>query len=157
MLSLKNDLYKIAKIRLKNDDDVYEAIQETMIIAFKSIKKLKNIQSFRTWIIKILVSQSNLMYRKNKAKVISFDEIENYKMIDNSNFEATDTMFDFQLICKNLTHTDNLIITLYYMWQFTDKEIGEILGLKENTIKTKRTRAKQKIKSILERGEEVYG
>ena len=38
------------------------------------------------------------------------------------------------------------------MEKFTDKEIGEILNLKENTIKSKRTRAKQKIKGALELG-----
>ena len=31
MLSLEKDLYKIAKTRLKNDDDIYDAIQETII------------------------------------------------------------------------------------------------------------------------------
>ena len=35
-----------------------------------------------------------------------------------------------------------IIIILYYMEKFTDKEIGEILNLKENTKTTKRTRAK---------------
>lgn len=157
MLSLKNDLYKIAKIRLKNDDDVYEVIQETMIIAFKSIKKLKNVESFRTWVMKVLVSQINYMYRKKKGNIISFDEIENYKISDTYNLEDIDMMFDFGLICKKLMYTDNLIITLYYMWRFTDKEIGEILDLKENTVKTKRTRAKQEIKDILGRRENIYG
>ena len=36
ILLLKADLYKIAKTRIKNDEDIYDAIQETMIIAFKS-------------------------------------------------------------------------------------------------------------------------
>lgn len=45
ILLLKADLYKIAKTRIKNDEDIYDAIQETMIIAFKSIKKLKKIAS----------------------------------------------------------------------------------------------------------------
>ena len=41
MLSLEKDLYRIAKLRLKNNDDIYDAVQETILIAFKSIKKLK--------------------------------------------------------------------------------------------------------------------
>ena len=31
MLQIKDELYKVAKIRLKNDDDVFDVIQETMI------------------------------------------------------------------------------------------------------------------------------
>lgn len=69
MLLLKAELYKIAKTRLKNDDDIYDAIQETMLIAFKSIKRLKQVQSFKTWIIKILINRSNSMYEKRKCNV----------------------------------------------------------------------------------------
>ena len=32
ILLLKADLYKIAKTRIKNDEDIYDAIQETMIM-----------------------------------------------------------------------------------------------------------------------------
>ena len=30
MLQMQDELYKIAKIRLKNDDDVFDVIQDTM-------------------------------------------------------------------------------------------------------------------------------
>ena len=35
------------------------------------------------------------------------------------------------------------------MENYTDKEIGKILNLNENTVRTKRTRAKEKIKKYL--------
>lgn len=155
VLLLKNDLYKIAKVRLKNDDDTYDAIQETMIIAFKSIKKLRQPLCFKSWIIKILINKSNDMYSKrNKRHIISLDEVDNYKNIKNSDIEST---LDFNFICRNLKYEDRMIIILYYMERFTDKEIGEILNLKENTVKTKRTRAKQEIKNMIQKGDEIYG
>ena len=43
------------------------------------------------------------------------------------------------------------------MEKFTDKEIGEILNLNTNTVKTKRTRTIKEIKKIIERGEKRYG
>ena len=64
---------------------------------------------------------------------------------------------DFDFMCKNLNYEDRTIIILYYLERFTDKEIGKILNLKESTITTKRTRAKQKIKNIFERREERNG
>ena len=42
MLQMQDELYKIAKIRLKNDDDVFDVIQDTMLSAYKSLKKLKH-------------------------------------------------------------------------------------------------------------------
>lgn len=157
MLLIKTDLYKIAKTRLKNDDDVYDAIQETMLIAFNSIKKLKKTESFKSWIIKILINRSNSLYRKkSKSNIISLEEIQNYNIINNSNIENIETRLDFKYVCENLKYEDRIIIILYYIENFTDKEIGKILNLKENTVKTKRTRVKQKIKNIIDRREKIY-
>lgn len=158
ILLLKIDLYKIAKSRLKKDEDIFDAIQETMIIAFCSIKKLKNVESFKPWIIKILINTSNNLYKKKyKNNIISLEEIENYNSLVSSDFDSIETILDFNFILKNFKYEDRLIIILYYIENFTDKEIGEILRMKENTVKTKRTRIKEKIKAFIEGGENVYG
>ena len=159
IILLKTDLYKIAKARIRNDEDVYDVIQETMIIAFNSIKKLKKIESFKPWIIKILINTSNNLYKKSKKdNIISLEKIEPYNSLNNSEFDKVETILDFNFILKNFKYEDRIIIILFYVEKFTDKEIGEILKLKENTVKTKRTRIKEKLKDILEKGgQEVYG
>ena len=63
MLQMKDELYKVAKIRLKNDDDVFDVIQDTMLSAYKSLKKLKHNEYFKTWIIKILINECNKVYK----------------------------------------------------------------------------------------------
>ncbi len=157
MLLLKSDLYKIAKARLKNDEDIYDIVQETMIEAFNSIKKLRQIDCFKAWIIKILISKSNSLYKKNsKNKIIPLEEIENYNY-SNNDLSSIESTLDFEFICKNLNYNDRIIMILYYTEKYTDKEIGKILNLKENTVKTKRVRAKQKIKNILKLGGKYDG
>lgn len=159
IILLKSDLYKIAKARIRNDEDVYDVIQETMITAFNSIKKLKKTESFKPWIIKILINTSNNLYKKSKKdNIISLEKIESYNSLNNSEFDKVETILDFNFILKNFKYEDRIIIILFYVEKFTDKEIGEILKLKENTVKTKRTRIKEKLKDILgEGGQEVYG
>ena len=159
IILLKSDLYKIAKARIRNDEDIYDVIQETMIIAFNSIKKLKKIESFKPWIIKILINTSNNLYKKSKKdNIISLEKIEPYNSLNNSEFDKVETILDFNFILKNFKYEDRIIIILFYVEKFTDKEIGEILKLKENTVKTKRTRIKEKLKNILDKGgQDVYG
>ena len=153
IISLQDELYKIAKIRLKNDDDIYDAIQETIITAFNSIKKLKQTQYFKTWLIRILINKSNYIHReKSKRVIVAFEDIDMIEYTETSNIEQVEVKLNFNYICSKLKYEDRVIIILYYMEKFTDKEIGRILNLKENTVKTKRTRAKKKIKSILESG-----
>ena len=159
MLLYEKDLYKIAKLRLNNYDDICDAVQETILMAFKSIKKLKHTEYFKTWIIKILINETNNIYRQtSKRKIVSFEEIENVDAIStlsNSNIENVEELIDFNFICKNLKYEDRVIIALYYIENFTDKEIGKILKLKEKTVTTKRIRAKQKIRNIIEEGVKV--
>lgn len=59
ILSIKNDLFKIAKTRLVNDADIEDVIQETMIETYKFIKKLKEPEKFKKWVIKILINKCN--------------------------------------------------------------------------------------------------
>ena len=153
ILLLQDDLYRIAETRLNNKDDIYDAIQETIITAFESIKNLRKIQHFKTWLIRILINESNNIYRqKKKRKIISFEEIKNREISDLYNIENIETSMEINTICKNLKYEDRMIIILYYMEKFTDKEIAKILNLKENTVTTKRTRAKKKIRENLNLG-----
>ena len=82
---------------------------------------------------------------------------ESYNSLNNSEFDKIETILDFNFILNNFKYEDRMIIILYYMEKFTDKEIGEILKLKENTVKTKRTRIKEKIKDMIKGGQEIYG
>lgn len=72
---------------------------------------------------------------------------------NSQSIENADVKLDFNFICNKLKEEDRTIIILYYMDRFTDREIGKMLNLKVNTVKTKRMRAIQKIKNILEKRE----
>ena len=145
MLQIKDELYKVAKVRLKNDEDVFDVIQETMLIVYKSIKKLKNNQYFKTWTIRILINECNKFYKNSSSKKECPYEILNNEI---SNQNDTEEKINFDFICNKLNKEEGIIILLYYMEKYTDKEIGEILNIKENTIRTKRTRTKEKIRKI---------
>ena len=151
ILLLKNDLYRIAKLRLSNEDDINDVVQDTVLIALKSLRNLKQAQYFKTWITKILINESNKVYaKKSRFNAVSFDEIEDGRGFNFSNIENIEETLDFNLICKKLKYEERTIIILYYLEDFTDKEIGKILNLKKNTVTTKRTRARQKLKKIIE-------
>ena len=64
ILYIKDDLYKIAKTRIANETDIEDAIQETMIETYKSIKRLKDPNKFKKWVIKILINKCNRIYRR---------------------------------------------------------------------------------------------
>ena len=69
ILSIRNELYKIAKTRIINENDIDDIIQETMIEAYKSIKKLRNLKKLKMWVIKILINKCNKFYKRKSKKI----------------------------------------------------------------------------------------
>ena len=149
---IKGDLYKIAKSRITNEADIEDAIQETMIEAYKSIKKLNEPRKLKKWVIKILINKCNRIYRKKYKTDISINEY-NLK-IETNNVIDIENKLNFYDIIKILNYKERIIIILYYMEEYSVKEIKKILKMNENTINTHLYRARQKIK--LKYGGNIY-
>lgn len=155
ILLIRNDLYKICKTRIFDDNDIEDIIQDTMIQTFKKIKFLKNSQKFKSWIIKILINNCNNYYRiKSRNKEIDFN-YSYYKELSQNNIDIVDDDINFYQLLSILEYEERIIIILYYSERFTLKEISKILKINENTIKTKIRRAKDKIKEDIEGGIQV--
>ena len=147
ILQLEDDLYKIARTRLNNQEDIFDAIQETMISAYKSIGKLKKVEFFKTWIIKILINKCNDVYKN--IHIVELDETVIGKEDINNSINNLEDNLNFEYIMKILNYDERITMTLYYLEKYTTKEIGELLKTNENTIKTRIRRAKEKIKDNL--------
>lgn len=152
---ISEDLYKIARTRISNESDIDDAIQETMIETYKSIKKLKDPNKLKKWVIKILINKCNRIYRRKYKKDISLEEsnFENY--IVSNNYINLESDLNFYSMIKCLNYNERIIIVLYYMENYSVKEIRQLTGMNENTINTNLYRARQKIKDNF-KGEEKY-
>lgn len=142
ILNIERDLYCIAKSKIDNENDIDDIIQETMLIAFLNIKKLKNNSLFKTWVIRILINNCNKFYKRKKHK--SIDEDEEIKKI--SSVEMDLSNIEFKDFISFLNEDERTILTLYYYLGYTTKEISKMLNKREGTICSKISRAKIKIK-----------
>ena len=98
-------------------------------------------------IIKILINKCNKQYRKNKKENISYEQNDFENQIKENEIQ---TDIDFYIIISKLEYVERIIVTLYYLERYTTKEIAKILNKNENTIKTKLSRAKKKLRRYLE-------
>lgn len=144
---IKNELYLIAKTKLKSDDDIADAIQETILKCYQNIHKLRDIKLFKTWTIRILINECNKIYRKKEKYKISIEDNEIEKYIKSE--ENYDENIEFSILIRKLETDEKLILTLYYYSGYTTKEISQILRKNENTIRSKMSRAKDKLKKQL--------
>ncbi|MEG2288691.1 MAG: sigma-70 family RNA polymerase sigma factor [Clostridium sp.] len=144
----KQAMYKTATAILRNDEDVADALQETILACYTNINKLKNSNYFKTWITKILINKCNDIVRKNK-NVLYVDKVAEGSYCD----DVTDDI-SLKESFHDLGENYNLLMTLCYIHQLSIKEISSMLGLNENTVKTRLSRGREHFKENYLKNEE---
>ncbi len=119
-------LKRVAYAWLSNEEDIADVIQDTILDAYEHIGQLKKAAYFRTWIVRILINNCTRIYRKNKKHAkfeISADGHESGK----------EWLY-------------GVIFQMYFGEQFTTAEIAGMLHMKENTVKSRIHRGKEKLR-----------
>ncbi len=145
----KLKLYKTAKAILKNEDDVCDAIQETLMSAYTNISKLKENKFFSTWIVRILINKSYDIIKKNQKLLNNYD-IDDY--IDDTNLKSYDNYKSDSIIEDAINRIDEdlrTVTVLFYYNEFSVKEISGMLDIPEGTVKSRLSRAREKLYNIL--------
>ena len=138
----KTALYKVAKTYLKNEEDVADVIQGTILSAYEHIGELKTVSYFKTWLIRILINHCTDVVRQQK-RVVSMEQAEE----QTGTFLESD--YEFYELIRELPEKDRTIFLLYYGECFNAREIAELLGWNENTVKSMLQRGRKKLKQVL--------
>ena len=153
---LEKKLYVIAKSKLDNEEDIKDIIQETLLSSYKNLNKLNDSEKFESWILIILLNNCNKYYKKKKH-VIQIPLEDNNSIVDmEDNYSKLEQNIDFFKYVELLDEDEKDIFILYYSDDMTTKKISDILGMNENSIKTKLRRIRQKVQIYIERWNE-YG
>lgn len=140
----KMTLRRVALGYLKNEEDVADAIQDTILDAYEHIGSLKKEEYFKTWLVRILINRCTKRYRMNQHKAY----LEDYS--EEAQCDTGRAEVEFREMLSTLPDDSRIIFQLYYGEQFTIREIGEILGMNENTIKSRLHRGKEQLRSAIE-------
>lgn len=141
--------YKTAKIILKNDDDVYDVIQEALISIYRNYEQLENKEYFSTWATRIVINKCYDLLRKNKNNIVPIDEkIENDRNIAQYDEYEVDE-YGIKEAMKYLNEDFKLIVILYYYDNYSIKEISQIVNIPEGTVKSRLSKAREILKQKL--------
>ena len=106
----KQSLYKAAWVYLRNEQDIADALQNTILSCYENIQGLREVKYFKTWLMRILINE-----------------------------------------CKDIFRQKNHDTELYYFDEFSVKEISALLEMNSNTVSTKLSRARAKLKKVIRR------
>ncbi|MGI6012256.1 MAG: RNA polymerase sigma factor [Ruminococcus sp.] len=137
------DLYRFAFYTLKNRQDAEDVVQDTAADAYSGFGKLRELESFRRWIFKIL---SNKCRRKLKEYVTHPLEL----LQELSTEENLTERIQVRNAFWRLSDEERLIISMHVFAGYTGKEIARILHKKEGTVRSRESRALKKMGQMLE-------
>lgn len=140
-----------------DEADANDITQNVLIKIIKNLKKFNFDSEFKTWYFRIAYNES-ITFLKKKKEFIDIYDVENIIITDNTFWEDIDKdklKIDINNEINKLPILDRNIILYFYYDDLKIKDIAKILEKNENTIKTKLSRIKDKLKINLEKYENI--
>ncbi|MFD0869555.1 RNA polymerase sigma factor sigM [Chlamydia abortus] len=146
-------IYRTAALLLKDRHLAEDISQEVFLKAYQKISQYKGQGSLQSWLTRIAVHLCRSRMRLASWKRLFIrDPIEQEIVGTDSNIEQ---MVEEQTLWNHLQripYSYREVIVLHYYQDLSIREIGEITGDKEGTVKSKLSRGRAMLKKELIRG-----
>ncbi|WP_244862020.1 sigma-70 family RNA polymerase sigma factor [Siminovitchia terrae] len=139
----EEDIYRMAFLYVKNQEDALDVVQEVAYQSFKKIHTLKKPEYFKTWLMKITINCSVNMVKKNMKVIQLIPEFEEFVGSDDEDIPLSLTL---QNLIDTLQDDEKSIVLLRFYQDFTFKEISEVLEIPLGTAKSVLYRALDKLR-----------
>lgn len=138
-------VYRMAYSMVKNRYDADDIHQEVFVRYIQKRPVFENAAHENAWFLRVTVNLCrNLWKTAWRRKVCGLDEagLEGAGPQD-----APDKIID---VVKQLPRNDRAVIHLFYYEELSVEEISRVLQMKPSTVRTRLTRARRKLKALLD-------
>ena len=146
IVAMTDVLYRVAWSQLWQEAGREDAVQETIRRAWEKRDRLRDERYMQTWVIRILLNVCDTQRRKN-ARMLPQENIPAASRDDGRDTPLLDALFA-------LEEKFRLPLQLRYVEGYTVAEVARMLRLPEGTVKSRLSRGRDKLKTMLE--EEVF-
>lgn len=134
VLESENTLYRVSMSMLQNESDCEDAVQTAILTAYEKLSDLRHEEFFKTWLVRILINvcKKQLRFRKRHTELsedipLQSDEVSGYVR------DAVDKLLE----------KFRQVIVLFYIEEFSVKEIKQILKIPEGTVKSRLSKGRE--------------
>jgi RNA polymerase sigma-70 factor (ECF subfamily) len=149
----QNYVYTIAYRIVKNREKAEEVTQDVFIKVYQNINNYQARGKFTTWLYTIVFRTALNTVKKNNTINMGNEGIfEDDFYSQTVNFDTIDKFDTSKILWRaidQLPTMQGLCISLFYLNQFNIDEIGTVLKIPSNTVKTHLHRGRKSLKSIL--------
>ena len=137
-------MYRAARALLSSDADAEDAVSEATLRAWQAFGRLRDEKSLKGWLIKITVNCA-YEHRRRGARVTYTDDLE--PLAGGAEDRHDFTLWD--AVCR-LPADYRVATVLYYYEDMTTAEIAKALGVREGTVRSRLSRARSRLRTLLE-------
>lgn len=145
--SVSGRLYSTAYYMLGRKEDAEDIVMDTVADAFAQIKSLRDPAAFEGWIFRIMMNK----IRKKRGSYIG-EPLQLNEEISASLQTDADEKAALWKAMQSLQEEDRAILILDVINGYRSDEIGRMLNLNPNTVRSRKQRAMLKLRRLL--GEE---
>lgn len=153
MISMVNEwqlpLLRLCYIQLQDKGLAEDAVQETFLKAFRSIRSFRGECSEKTWLTRIAINTCHDMQRGGWFRHI--DRRMTPDMLPEAIVQPTDDHSDLTLAVINLPRKYREAIMLYYYQDMNMTEIGFALGIAQSSVSNRLRKGRELLRKTLER------
>ena len=139
-------LFRVAFAILRNRTDCEDAAQNAVLKAYRNLDTLKERRYFKTWLIRILKNECfDTLKRRRPTLDVEGQGTLSYEMA----VPDLDLNRAFDALCPE----ERLTITLYYYEGYDTREIAKITEVSEGTVRSRLSRARSSLRTMLQEKE----
>ncbi len=143
-------LYYYLRRLVENENDVWDILQETWLAVFQNIRKLQDPLKFSAWLYQISHNKAvNLLRKENRYTQMTVEQTADY-CESNTTISAVKEQAELvHKVLEKLKLAHREVLTLYFLEGFSIKEMAQIIGVSEGTVKSRLYYAKHKLHEAL--------
>lgn len=146
VMELQETLYRTARSILRNEQDAQDAVQEAVTQAFARLHTLRDPAKFKPWLLRILVNTCYDACRRRRSTVY-LEAVEETLTAPQSDCEERMSLWSAVM---RLPEEQKAVVTLFYYEDLPIRAISEVLGVTQGTVKTRLSRARGRLRQMLD-------
>lgn len=140
----RRSMYRAARALLASDADAEDAVSEAVLRAWQAFGRLRDEKALKGWLIKITVNCAHEHHRK-AARLTYTDDLE--PLAGGAEDRHDFTLWD--AVCA-LPEDYRVATVLFYYEDMATAEIAKVLGVREGTVRSRLSRARNRLRTLLE-------
>jgi len=151
-------IFPVAFRMLGDEDSARDVVQDTMVTVWQKLAKIKNAESYRTWVYRIAVNKCYDQLRRQKKQNERRYDDQTWAIISNHISEEGITELDnsenariISLLTDKLSPKQKAVFVLSELEDIQADEISELTGMSKSAIKANLYHARKNIESLLQK------